>query len=250
MIAYLGNLLERVCNKTEFEVEGWRKIPPVMEILEKYASAEVPRMKLETITNDRGHPIITQQKFNDAFQSLNIEKLGNQRTIKDSWIYKHFTNSETRGTKIAIYVNAVLPINQNICDHINVETIYSVVKHCVVVKGVVDWKNENGGIIECLELENHGGCEQTRFIPVDHPFFEEVCIQVRAKWRSNAYKRQLNKYGKDLAGIKWGKNKLESDWYDLKKRPKKEIEREKWPDKYQMLFVRATHPCYQLKFTS
>ena len=249
MIAYLGNLLERVCNKTEFEVEGWRKIPPLMEILEKHVSAEVPKMKLNTIQHD---PIITREQFKDAEKPLTVDKLGNQRKIKDSWIYRHFKESNTKDTKIAIYVNAVLPINQNLCDHINVENIYSVVDHCVVVKGVVDWKNEYGGIIECLELENHGGCEQTRFIPVDHPFFEEVCIKVKeiCQKGSDAYKRQLNKYGKDLAEIKWGKNKLESDWYDLKRKLKKEIEREKWPDKYQMLFVRAIHPCYQLKFTS
>ena len=250
MIAYLGNLLERVCNKTEFEVEGWRKIPPLMEILEKHVSAEVPKMKLNTIQHD---PIITREQFKDAEKPLTVDKLGNQRKIKDSWIYRHFKESNTKDTKIAIYVNAVLPINQNLCDRIDIDEINGVGNHCVVVKGLANWKNGNGGTIECLELENNGGCEQTKFIPVEHPFFEEVCIKVKAEWQKRD-KRYLNKYGKELAEMKWGKNKLESDWYNRKKEPKqdtqKKLTKEKWPDKYPMLFVRAIHPCFQLEFTS
>ena len=224
-----------------------------MEILEKYVPAEVPSMKLNTTPL---HPIITQEKFKDAYEELSIQTLGNERTVKDSWIYKHFKESKTKNTKIAIYVNAVVPINEKLCDRIDGNQIHSVGNHCVVVKGLAQWKNLKGDNIECLELENNGGCDQTRFIPVEHPFFEEVCIKVKATFQKgyDICRKDLNRYGKGLAEEKFGKNKLEPKWYDLKREPRqdtqKKIKKENWPDKYQMLFVRAIHPCYKLKFTS
>ena len=231
-----------------------------MAILEKYIPVEdVPRMKLETIPSD---PIISKEKFKDAYENngkhinnipLAVEKLGNVRTVQDSWIYKHFKASK-KPTKIAIYVNAVVPINQKLCDRIDGEKISGVGNHCVVVKGIADWKNLKGETIECLELENNGGCHETKFIPVKHPFFEEVCVKVKAMCQkgSDVSKTPLNRYGKELAEIKWGKGKLKSDWYEQKREQEaqKKNQKENRPDKYEMLFVRATHPCYQLKFTS
>ena len=233
-----------MCNKTEFEVEGWRKIPPLIEILENHVLTKVPTMKLETIQID---PIISQEQLNNALNSpCDVQKLGlgSKRTIRSSWIYEHFKKSET---KIAVYVNAVLPINQNL----NSEQIESVGNHCVVIKRIKEWKNEKGESIECLELENNGGSEETKLIPVDHPFFEEVRVELRKIFNrgSDFHANGLNNYGKKLAEKKWGK--LDPKWYDVKKKPKstqKKVEKEQY--KYQMLFVRAVHPCYRLKFTS
>ena len=236
------NLLERVCYRTEFEVEGWRKIPPLMEILNKNISIDmISTMKLKLITRN---PIIGLAKFKDAVISLVPEKLVDEenkriRTIKESWIYTHFTKLKkrngkvrripTENTKIAIYVNAILPINENL----DGGEIGSVGNHSVLVKGITDWKYKDNETIECLELENHGGSAQTRYIPVDHPFFEEVQVKVMRIFRNGRsdHKRRLNTYGEKLATIKWGK--MKKNWHE---------------QNYEMLFVRAIHPCYQLKF--
>ena len=233
-----------MCNKTEFEVEGWRKIPPLIEILQKHVSVMVPTMKLETKQIDA---IISQAQLNSALNSKDVTKLGNIRTIRSSWIYDHFKNPDTRDTKIAIYVNAVLPINK----HLTLEQMESVGNHCVVVKGLTEWKTDDNKKIECLELENNGGCEETKFIPVDHPFFEQVRVNVKEIFDkgSELHERELNKYGERLAITKWGK--LEKNWFDAKKKVKgnqKKVEKEQ--HRYQMLFVRAVHQCFGLKFTS
>ena len=233
-----------MCNKTEFEVEGWRKIPPLMEILEKHVSVKIPTMKLETKQIDA---IISLAQSNSALNSKDVTKLGNIRTIKSSWIYDHFKNKDTKDNKIAIYVNAVLPINK----HLTSEQIESVGNHCVVVKGLTEWKNDDNKKIECLELENNGGCEETKFIPVDHPFFEHVRVEVQKilDKGSETHERALNKTGEELAKAKWGK--LEKNWFDAKKKVKgNQKKAEKEQDRYQMLFVRAVHPCFGLKFTS
>ena len=246
-----GNLLERVCNKTEFEVEGWRKIPPLMEILENNIPAEViKKMRLETIQIPQ---VIPKDKYDSARTTNDVTKL-NVRTIRQSSIYNHFKNADTKDTKIAIYVNAIVPINQNLeC----IKQIYDVGNHCVVVKGLTQW-TENNQNVECLELENNGGCEQTRFIPVDHPFFEEIQIVVGKIYRdyqgSDDRNRHLNRYGRKLVNIKWGEKKVENKWYEVKKELKPEIQentdKEKLPYKYEMLFVRGLSPCFQLKFHS
>ena len=136
-------------------------------------------------------------------------------------------------TKIAIYVNAILPINQNLGEG----EIESVGNHSVLVKGIKQWKNKSNEMIECLELESHGASEQTRIIPVDHPFFEEVQVEIMKIFHrykgSDTRSSRLNNYREKLATIKWGK--MEKNWYELK---------------YEMLFVRAIRPCYQLKFTA
>ena len=227
----------------------------MIEILGKQFSTDtISRIKLEFLPS----------LVNCALGSLDFDKPGHSgcksiRTIKESWIYKHFVESETKdakeraisATKIAIYVNAVIPINQNLGEG----EIESVGNHSVLANGIKLWKNDNGEMIECLELENHGGCEQTRYIPVEHPFFEEVQEQVTKIFQrfegSEIRSKQLNKYGKSLARTKWG-NKLESKWYNAKKVPRSggQIDDEDLPYKYEMLFVRATHPCYQLKFTA
>ena len=122
------------------------------------------------------------------------------------------------------------------------------VNHSVLAKGIKPWKNEKDVMVECLELEIHDESEEARFIPVDYPFFEEVHVKVREIFLkgSEHVMRSLNKYGKQLAEKKWGE--LGSNWYTVREpHPKSQIEN--WPYKYQMIFVRAIHPCYQLKFT-
>ena len=258
--------MERVCKKTEFEVEGWRKIPPLMDILEQNnIPTDVQRkMDLEMIQKD---PIFELSVYGEAFNSRDSSKLKildslknpdlveeqtPGKSIKHSWIYKHFKDDSTKKTKIALYVNAVIPINQNLeaCDKNETHRINDVGNHCVVVSGL---NNKNGK--ECLELENNGGCEETRFIPVDFPFYEEIQIEVNKindRYPSHGidrYKSAMNKLGKKWAEEKWGK--IENNWFDLKKESKesqKKVEVEKRP-KYEMLFVRGRFPCFQLKFT-
>ena len=66
----LGNLLERVCKKTEFEVEGWRKIPPLMEKLEQNVPTHVQQsMKLEMITNK---PAFEKNVIDEAFRARGL----------------------------------------------------------------------------------------------------------------------------------------------------------------------------------
>ena len=263
--------MERVCKKTEFEVEGWRKIPPLLDILE---NNNIPtdvqqKMELKMIQKD---PIFEQSVYAEAFKSRDLSKLkildslknpdfAEQtpeqtagKSIKHSWIYEHFKNNSTRKTKIALYVNAVIPINENLRPNDLNEThlINNVGNHCVVVSGL---SNKNGK--ECLELENNGGCEETRFIPVDFPFYEEIQIEVNKindKFQKNKgierYESAMNKLGKKWAEEKWGK--IENNWFALKKEPKesqKKVGVESRP-KYEMLFVRGRFPCFQLKFIS
>ena len=242
--------MERVCNKTEFEVEGWRKIPPLMEILEQQyiPTGVLERMKLEMIQIP---PIFKEEQIDEARIVRNSAKLGEKRSIRDSWIYEHFKNNSTNKTKIALYVNAVIPINQNL----ELYPIETVPNHCVIASGLTKWPKNNPNGIECLELENSGGSEDMRFIPVDFPFFEEVQIEVtklREKHQSpENYKIAMNKLGKKLSEQKWGK--IDHNWMDLKKETKegqKIADYAKLQWKYQMLFVRGVLPCYQLKFTS
>ena len=144
------------------------------------------------------------------------------------------------------------------------EKIDSVGNHCVVAKCIKEWRGN-----ECLEIENYGGSEETRYIPVDYPLFEEVQIEVmkkvyelkknengediRTTKGSEAYVEALNRYGKKLCKKKYG-NEIEQNWYEVKKRTTKDHDRNVAEKdllcKYPMLFVRGTLPCFQLKFTS
>ena len=201
-----------------------------MEILTRNIPTGMIRsMKLELLTNPQ---IISKEQFKCALESDDPERLGNQRTVKQSWIYKHFKNPATKDTKVAIYVNAIVPINQNLGDY---ERIASTGNHSVLAIGIRKLPNKNNEI-ECLELENPGGSEQTRYVPVEHPFFEEVQVEVikifcdaGSEIRSN----RLNNYGKRLAEMKYGK--LENNWHKIN---------------YEMFFVQAIHPWHKLEFTA
>ena len=91
-----------MCDKTEFEVEGWRKIPPLMKILENNIPAEViAKMRLESIEKPQ---VIPKDIYDSARATNDVTKL-NVRTIRQSWIYNHFKNADTKDTQI---VNAVV----------------------------------------------------------------------------------------------------------------------------------------------
>ena len=124
----------------------------------------------------------------------------------------------------------------------------SVGNHCVVVKGLnKEWKNVHNDAIECLELENYDDSDHTKFIPVDHPFFEEVWVDIQKifhdfrsnKFDSRSKAAKLNRYGEKLAETKWGKLDTQV-----------KIEKYEISNKYDMVFVRAVHPSYHLKFAS
>ena len=193
--------MERLCNKTEFEIEGWRKIPPLMDILEDHFSMNfISKMKLKMMKQD-------------------IER---KPSIRESWIYDHFASNDTKNIKIALYVNAFVPID----DSLDAAQINSVENHCVVVKKLKK-RTINGRTYEWLKLDKTSHFDK-RSIPVDLPFFEEVQNEVLEKIGNkgkDAYGPALKRYGKKLA-----ENKL--------------------PFKFDMIFIRSRSPCFLLEFTS
>ena len=52
-----------------------------------------------------------------------------------NWIKNHFTEESTKETKIALYVNHYIPINQRLNDLVG-DAINNAGSHCVVVKGI------------------------------------------------------------------------------------------------------------------
>ena len=206
-----------MCNKTEFGVEGWRKLFLLVGILDdKIPSDVIQNMELK-------------------FYLKNGQRLGTYTTIKNSWIYDHFTRAETKNAKISIFVNSLFPIDQNLDEH----QIASVGNHCVLVKGIARWENENNEIVECFELETHDRRDQTKFIPVEYPSFEEVQAKINEILQNypegDNRKESLNKYGEELAQMK-NRSQLDTNCHN--------------EQKYHMLFVRAEHPSYQLEFTA
>ena len=186
------------------------------------------------ILNDKIPSDITQN-MELKLHLKNDQRSETYTTIKKSWIYDHFTKAETKNEKIAIFVNSLFPINQNLDEH----QIASVGNHLVLAKGIARWENENNEEVECLELETHDRRDQTKFIPVECPFFEEVQAKINEILQKHpdddSRKELLNKYGKELAQMKMG-SQLDTYWYHQQK--------------YHMLFVRAESPSYQLKFTA
>ena len=252
--------MERVCTTTEFEVEGWRKIPPLMDILEQnYIPSDVrERMKLEMIEKN---PIFEKTVFDNARSKLDstilriADSTSPGKSIKDSWIYKHFSEKHTKQSKIAIYVNSMIPINQNLDRDFQLN---SVGNHCVVVLGLTRWPQNNSNGIECLELGSSGDRVETRYIPVDFPFFEEVQIEIENIRKRNqgveGYQKNMNKFGKKLVEKKWGQFQfIDKNWHEQKRGSKegqKKVAEAEQQWKYELVFVRGIHSCYQLKFTS
>ena len=224
-----------------------------MKILEDNLTSDVvSKMKLKTISTPA---IFTVDEFEKAKATGDPSKLS-VRTIKDSWIYKHFVNQkskpETERIPITTYVNTILPINQRLTK----DDFASVGNHCVMIKGLKNpWPKYPN--IECLELETNDTCKATKYIPVNHPFFEEVKIKIKQLEKiDGSYDREeLNKYGKELAVMKWGKveDSGKKPWYDVKDWPKNSqagnIDEEKLPHKYDMIFIRGRTKAFQLEFT-
>ena len=210
-IKILELLLERVCYKTEFEVEGWRKLTPLITIIGKHISKNILakiQLKMEKITLD----------------------ISQCSSIKNSWIYHHFKDPSTKSTKIALYMSTFCQISESLLE--DDTCINDAGNHCVVVNDIVMFDNR-----ECLLIEDHGTKRQTRYISVDLPFFEEVQFNVNkiiAERRGIEIKiRELNKYGSKLSEIQYGK-----------------LSRYKNPLRaFPMSFIRGKCSCYSLKFT-
>ena len=166
-------------------------------------------------------------------QNDNVKKILYSKTIKDSEIYDHF-KIKKRSQKLAIYVNQIIPINQEYLNQVE----GPIGSHCVVATGI---KVENG--VECLVLVYN----ELKYIPVDFPFFEEVENNIDALKRENHLnpdniKRQLNAYGLRLAKKKWQTvpNTKRKPWYAEKNK--------NGEPKYQMVFVKGFSPIYKLEF--
>ena len=130
------------------------------------------------------------------------------------WMYDHFTNKSTKDTKIVLYINQSIPINQRLNDLVD-DAINNAGNHCVVVKGIKPWVHRINGdyefhAVNCFEIESFHGTEQTRYIPVDHPCFEEIkgaVNDIHKKYPgSDDRSRRLKKMGENLAKIKYGEN--------------------------------------------
>ena len=89
-------MLERLCHKTEFEVEGWRKIPPLIEKLQNHTDKFSPFLQLK------------MKRLDIAFKD------DSSTTFKNTNIYDHFQQSNPK--KLAVYVNATIPINEKYAD--------------------------------------------------------------------------------------------------------------------------------------
>ena len=228
--------MERLCYATEFEIEGWKKILPLTDMIEKYIQVPLEKMKLEM------HTLYAVEKPVD--RQLNGEDLI-EKTIRKSNIYKHFKDDSTRHEKLVIYVSQTIPINENYC-----RMMIHNGQHCVVATRL-----EVINDVECLVLENTGGNEDFNSIPVDLPFFEEVSKDIGTILRENysnpdKQKTKLNNYGLSLAQMKW-KNLKKKDWNAMVKkeadRIDKNLKKEEEPE-YQMFFVKGAAPIYKLEF--
>ena len=182
-----------------------------MQILhDNFPIANVAQMQLEMI---QLNPITGEDQSNGAYGANEIDY--DDKKIRDSWIYSHFKSAkrtEYNLMRIAVYVNEILPINQNLA----AGRIESARNHCVVVKGLKEII-KNGQRFEFLELDKNSHVD-IRLIPVDFPFFEKVQLEVKKIFKSNPgvdrFVPKLNKYGKKLAELKY--SSLETNWYDLK----------------------------------
>ena len=79
----LGDLLERLCYKTEFEVEGWRKIVPLINYIKEYSNAPLSSISLKMTE------LYAISEAPDFSAKPNMSKLQG-KTIKDSILYSHF----------------------------------------------------------------------------------------------------------------------------------------------------------------
>ena len=234
--------MERLCYATEFEIEGWKKILPLTDMIEEYIQLPLEKMELKM------HKLFAVDK---PAENPEVEKsAGNTdyligKTIRNSKIYSHFKDEKTRNEKLAIYVSQTIPINENYC-RMNILNG----QHCVVATGI---DKING--VECLLLENTGGNEDFNSIPIDLPFFEEVSNKIGSILQQNHYEtekknRNLNNYGCTLAQMKW-KNLKKKDWNAMVKkeadRIDKNLKKEEEPE-YQMFFVKGAAPIYKLEF--
>ena len=225
LIPFLGSLLERLCNTTEFEVEGWRKLSPLMEILEEHISSEtVKNLNVEMTMFD----VIDRSLFSSA----NVRQNGFPK-IRHSWIYQHFRNDSSNETKIALFLANVGYINEKIgLENIRPKNIGN---HCVIVTGLE--KKING---EYLVIESFAGCERTRYISVEDPFYEEVFLNIEAKFKefeAEEYKptleNRLKEYGEEV-------------WQEFGKHRRAD---NIMPQDRYMSFIRALNYSYfQLKF--
>ena len=228
-----GDLLERLCYATEFEIEGWKKIVPLTEILKEYTNVPISTRIDLKLQNDLK---LKMEKFYAVTDPDKDEKFNDAdftgKTIKDTEIYRHFKKSKQ---KLAIYVSQKIPVNEK---YRSIRC--SAGNHCVIATGIEDW---NGG--ECLVLDNTTGSTEDNYIPVDFPLFEALLKEMK-KIDDNPLvsdplkkNRSLNEYGFGLAKKKF-KNISTMDQF------KNDGKDEKW--EYQMFFVKGMKPIYKLKF--
>ena len=238
--------MERLCYATEFDIEGWKKILPLTDMIEEYIQLPLEKMKLKM------HALYAVTKPVD--RKLNTDDFIG-KTIRNSKIYEHFrpeskdestmNENHSMNDKLVIYVSQTIPINENYC-----RMIMKPGQHCVVAIGI-----ELINDVEYLVLENTGDNKEFDSIPVDFPFFEEVTQDIETNRRENysdpdRQNRKLNNHGYKLAQKKW-KNLKRKDWNSMVQkeadRIEKNLKKEEEPE-YQMFFVKGTAPMYKLEF--
>ena len=225
-----GDLLERLCYATEFEIEGWKKIVHLTEILKEYTNVPISTRIDLKLQNDLK---LKMEKFYAVTDPDKDEKFNESdfigKTIKDTEIYRHFKKSKQ---KLAIYVSEKIPVNEKY----RLKDYSKAGNHCVIVTGIEDW---NG--FECLVLDNTTGSIEDNYIPVDFLLFEALRMKIDKDENDPLVSdkdRSLNNYGFGLAQKKF-KNIRKKDF-------KNDGENEKF--EYQMFFVKGKSPIYKLKF--
>ena len=252
-----GDLLERLCYATEFEIEGWKKIVPLTDILKQYTNVpfknENPILKLKMeppfqtengTTNYAVAELNADEKFYDRVNNKFIEKFNN-KTIRDSEIYRHFAIKKSV-QKLVLYVSQQISINEKYLEMVNPPTG----NHCVVATGIEFW---NG--IECLVLDNTGKNKEENYLPVDFPLFEDIWNKIKVNEKKNFnnsdnQKRFLNKEGFSLAQKKFQnlrdiktatnfRRQNGDDWFNMTKDGEYE---------YRLFFVKGSIPIHKLEF--
>ena len=208
-------------------------IEPILYRLRKYgmqlAQVKYGRVKRDWLRDSNKYTMFFIRSMSPC---LKLEK------IKKSFLYEHFSNPITKKNKIVLYVTEIISVNE----YLKKDQINGIGSHCLIMTGIKHFKhplnrNNDNHAVQYFEIEDFSGNNRTRYMPVDHPFYEEVQFKVNniiGNKGAEMYEPQLKKYGRELAKIKYGliESKTKND------------------DMFKMSFIRAQLPCFQLTFTT
>ena len=145
-------MLERLCNKTTFEVEGWRKIIPIVSDIWSKFSDQIDNIDLKMVKID--------------IRNEEISSNGFAKYYPETKIYKYFKSENP--AKVCVYVNAIIEINGEIAEK---RLDVSRPNHAVVITGIEE-RDIRGKKKDCYIIDNSSVDHETRYIPV----WLKICI--------------------------------------------------------------------------